>query len=166
MRYGTIFMGLMALLIVPKPSYAQYPTLSTITQASLDTLAASIPQPSNATPNMESLTGSAGSVSNKYLMEGWTPKRISRSVSGTSDASGIVTLTWAALPTVPKLDVTPYVTSTETAPPSCYPVLTTITTTGGTVRCYIDQSILGLGLMPKKPAAAGVYVDVLVLPAS
>jgi len=127
---------------------------------------AAIPVPATTIPTMEAIGGAAGST-NTFRRGDAVQPRISRTVSGTTGSNGQGAVTWPAMQSVPKLTVTSYVASTATTlPPSCYPVAGTVTTTGATIKCYIDQTILGLGLVPRANAAAGVAFDVLALPGS
>ncbi|WCT73913.1 hypothetical protein PQ455_01380 [Sphingomonas naphthae] len=126
---------------------------------------APIPQPSSSAPPMEMIGGAVGN-SLVYRRADDVQPRISRTVSGVTGAAGTAIVTWAALPSVGKLTVTPYVSSTETKPPRCYPVIGTVTTTGATIKCFVDKSLLALGVLPSEAAGAGVQFDVLALPGS
>jgi hypothetical protein len=159
---------IVALLLssVASPALAQEVSTSGPTRAELDALAAQIPQPSSSVPSADMATaGQLGSSARYRRVDDQAP-RISRTVSGTTDATGSGAVSWPAMPSAPKLTVTPYVSSTETLPPACYPVLGTVTTTGATIRCYKSQSLLGLGVLPFTVAPSGVQFDVLALPGS
>lgn len=131
--------------------------------------AAAACQPSATIPPMEVVGGSAGSGDACRLANAVQP-RISRTVQGVTVAGGTGTVTWPAMPTPPRLTVTPYVASTASSAPLCFPVAGTVTTTGATIKCYTTQSvtvsILGAVVAPITTAAAGVTFDVLALPAS
>lgn len=127
---------------------------------------AAIPVPASTIPGMEMVGGAAGST-NTFRRGDAVQPRISRTVSGTTGSNGQAAVTWPSMASIPKLTVTSYVASTAvTLPPTCYPVTGTVTTTGATIKCYVDQTILGLGLVPRANAAAGVAFDVLALPGS
>jgi hypothetical protein len=126
---------------------------------------AAIPVPATTIPTMEAIGGAAGST-NTFRRGDAVQPRISRTVSGVTLATGLGAVAWATMQSVPKLTVTPYVTSTETQVPTCYPVIGTVTTTGATIKCFKTQTLLGLGLIPFTVAPAGVQFDVLALPGS
>lgn len=121
--------------------------------------------PASSMPPMEAVAATAGSATTCRRSDAVQP-RISRSVSGVTGADGTAAITWPAMPSVPKVDVTPYVGASDTQVPACFPVTGTVTTTGATIKCYKTQSILGLGIAPYAAATAGVAFDILVLPAS
>ncbi|MEH3121177.1 MAG: hypothetical protein PGN16_04220 [Sphingomonas phyllosphaerae] len=132
--------------------------------------AAAACQPSATIPPMETVGGSAGSGEACRLANAVQP-RISRTVQGTTTAGGTGSVTWPAMPSPPRLTVTPYVASTSAAnAPLCFPVAGTVTVTGATIKCFTTQSvtvsILGAVVAPITTAAAGVTFDVLALPAS
>lgn len=129
------------------------------------TAALSACQPSASVPPMEMVGGAAGSGDTCRLANAIQP-RISRMVSGVTTSAGSGVITWPAMPTMPKLTVTPYVAANATQVPACYPVTGTVTVTGATIACYMTQTILGLGLVPFAKATAGVTFDVLALPGS
>ncbi|MFZ2996668.1 hypothetical protein [Sphingobium sp.] len=141
-------------------------------QAQIDALAAqlaaaqaAIPKPSDAVPSADMMTaGTVGSSLRFRRVDDQAP-RLSRTVKQqVTSANGTAVITWAAMPSVPGLTITEYVTANDTIAPSCYPVAGTVTTTGATIKCYVDQSLIGLGLLPRKAAGAGVTFDVLALP--
>lgn len=155
-----------ALLVSASPALAQEVTTSGPSRAEIDALAAQIPQPSSSVPAPDMATSGVIGSSPRYRRIDDQAPRISRTVSGVTLSTGSGAVTWPEMSSVPKLTVTPYVSSTETLPPACYPVLGTVTTTGATIRCYKTQSILGLGLVPFTVAPSGVQFDVLALPGS
>lgn len=160
----------LAIVCLASPANAQLvsPLAPPASQSDLTAVQAAVAtkcDPMAMVPPTESVGGSAGSGTNCRLANAVQP-RISRTVSGTTAANGQAVITWPDMGSVPKLTVTPYVASNETAPFTCYPVIGTVTSTGATIKCYQDQSILGLGLLPRKAAVAGVQFDVLALPAS
>jgi hypothetical protein len=134
-------------------------------KSAADAAAAAIPVPASTVPGMETIGGAAGSA-NTFRRGDAVQPRISRTVSGTTGANGQATISWPAMPSAPKLTVTPYVTSAETQVPTCYPVAGTVTTTGAVIKCFRTQTLLGLGLIPFTVAPAGVQFDVLALPGS
>lgn len=136
------------------------------TKAEVAALQAQIPQPSNSIPVADMATSGQVGSSARYRRPDDQAPRISRTVSGTTGASGTAVVTWPSMGSVPKLTVTPYVTSADTQVPTCYPVAGTITTTGATIKCFRTQTLLGLGLLPFTVAPAGVQFDVLALPQS
>jgi hypothetical protein len=138
---------------------------ATAAQTAAAAAQAAIPVPASTTPGMEMVGGAAGTT-NTFRRGDAIQPRISRTVSGTTSAAGTAAVTWQAMGSVPKLVVTPYVTSTETQVPTCYPVTGTVTTTGATIKCFRTQTLLGLGLIPFTVAPAGVQFDVLALPGS
>lgn len=126
--------------------------------------------PNAGVPPMEVVGGSTGSGNACRLANAIQP-RISRTVSGTTAATGLGAVTWPAMPSVPRLTVQPYVTSTSAAnAPLCFPVTGTVTTTGATIKCFSTQSVtvslLGAVVAPITTAAAGITFDVLALPQS
>lgn len=128
--------------------------------------AAAMPQPSSVVGAAEMVGGSAGSTMT-YKRGDWVPPRISRAVQGTTGSNGTAVVSWAEMPTAsPRLMVTEYVQSSATQVPKCFPVSGTLSATGVTVKCYLTQSILGLGLLPYTVAPAGVVFDVIALPNS
>lgn len=133
------------------------------------TVAASACQPSATVPPMETVGGAAGSGDACRLANAVQP-RISRTVTGTTTTGGSGNASWAAMPAVPKLTVTPYVASSAVQAPMCFPVSGTVTTTGATIKCFTSQSVtvslLGAVVAPVTTAAAGVTFDVLALPGS
>ncbi|WP_416463944.1 hypothetical protein [Sphingomonas sp. VDB2] len=152
--------------LIPSLAVAQviYPPGASASE--LAAIQASIPKPSDAVPSADmSTAGSLGS-SPRYRRPDDQAPRISRTVSGTTLATGSAALAWPAMPSVPKLTVTSYVGASDTAIWDCKPVTGTVTTTGATIKCFQDQTILGLGLLPRKVAGAGVTFDVLALPGS
>jgi len=136
------------------------------TQNDIAAIQAQIPQPSDAVPMPDMATAGAIGSSPRYRRPDDQAPRISRTVSGTTGTAGTAAVTWAAMPSVPKLTVTPYVGSAETLPARCYPVVGTITTTGATIKCYRDRALLALLQLPAEVAPAGIQFDVLVLPGS
>jgi len=132
--------------------------------------AAAACQPSATIPPMETVGGAAGSGDACRLANAVQP-RISRTVQGVTATGGTGAVAWPAMPSPPRLTVTPYVTSTSAASaPLCFPVAGTVTVTGATIKCFTTQSvtvsILGAVVAPITTAAAGVTFDVLALPAS
>lgn len=135
-------------------------------QAKADAAQAAIPIPASTIPGMEMVGGAAGSA-NTFRRGDAVQPRISRTIKqAVTGSNGTATVSWPAMPSVPALTLTEYVAANDTVAPSCYPVTGTVTTTGATIKCFVDQSILGLGLLPRKAAGAGVTFDVLALPAS
>jgi hypothetical protein len=127
-------------------------------------------QPSATIPPMEVVGGSAGSGDACRLANAVQP-RISRTVQGITSAAGTGAVAWPAMPSPPRLTVTPYVASTSAAnAPLCFPIAGTVTVTGATIKCFTTQSVtvslLGAVVAPITTAAAGVTFDVLALPAS
>jgi hypothetical protein len=124
-------------------------------------------QPSASVPPMETVGGAAGSGTGCRLANSIQP-RISRTVTGVTTSAGTGTVTWPAMPSVPKLTVTPYVASGAVQAPMCFPVAGSVTTTGATVKCFTTQTVtvavLGAVVAPIITAAAGVSFDVLALP--
>jgi len=149
------------LAVVPKP----VDTSTLATKSEVTAIAAQIPQPSDAVPPADmSSSGLVGS-SPKFRRYDDQAPRISRTAKQqVTGSDGTKVVTWAAMASIPAIDITPHVAANETVPPTCYAVLSTVTTTGATIKCYVDQSLAGLGLLPRKPAAAGVVFDVIALP--
>jgi len=169
-----------ALLATPAAAQVAYPPSDTAglaarvdqAAAKADTAAARAAaacMPGATLPPMETVGGSAGSGDTCRLANSVQP-RISRTVSGTTVTGGTGAVSWPAMPSVPKLTVTPYVASTAAQAPMCFPVSGSVTTTGATIKCFTSQSvtvsILGAVVAPITTAAAGVTFDVLALPAS
>ncbi|WP_179507316.1 hypothetical protein [Sphingomonas melonis] len=131
--------------------------------------AANACQPDPSVPPMETVGGAAGSGMACRLANAVQP-RISRTVTGTTVTGGTGTVSWPAMPSVPKLTVTPYVASSAAQAPMCFPVTGSVTTTGATIKCFTSQSVtvslLGAVVAPITTAAAGVTFDVLALPQS
>lgn len=131
--------------------------------------AAAACQPSATIPPMETIGGSAGSGDACRLANAVQP-RISRTVQGVTASGGTGSVTWPAMPSPPRVTVTPYVASSAVQAPMCFPVAGTVTITGATIKCFTSQSvtvsILGAVVAPVTTAAAGVQFDVLALPAS
>lgn len=131
--------------------------------------AAAACQPSATVPPMETVNGYGGSGDACRLANAVQP-RISRTVQGVTVAGGTGTVTWPAMPSPPRLTVTPYVASSAASAPLCFPVAGTVTVTGATIKCFTTQtvtvSLLGAVVAPITTAAAGVTFDVLALPAS
>lgn len=126
-------------------------------------------KPGATVPPMEIVGGSAGSGDACRLDNAVQP-RISRTVTGTTVAGGSGAVTWPAMPSVPRLTVTPYVASSAVQAPMCFPVAGSVSTTGATIKCFTSQSVtvslLGAVVAPITTAAAGVTFDVLALPTS
>lgn len=126
-------------------------------------------KPGATIPPMEIVGGSAGSGDACRLDNAVQP-RISRTVTGVTVSGGTGVVSWPAMPSVPRLTVTPYVASSATQAPMCFPVTGSVTITGATIKCYTSQSvtvsILGAVVAPITTAAAGVTFDVLALPQS
>jgi len=158
----------LAALALATPAQAQLITSleKPATTADVAAVQAQIPLPSESPPTPDMATAGSLGSSPRYRRPDDQAPRISRTVSGVTGAAGTAALTWPAMPGVPKLTVTPYVSSADTQVPTCFPVVGTITTTGATIKCFRTQSILGLGLVPFVVAPAGVQFDVLALPAS
>ena len=139
------------------------------TASAAQTAAANACQPDPSVPPMETVGGAAGSGSGCRLANSIQP-RISRTVTGTTVSGGTGTVSWPAMPSVPKLTVTPYVASSAAQAPMCFPVAGSVTATGATVKCFTSQSVtvsvLGAVVAPVTTAAAGVTFDVLALPGS
>jgi len=135
------------------------------TKAEVAVVAGSIPKPATSVPSADMMTtGKMGTV-NEFRRPDDQAPRISRVIKGVvTGANGTAAVTWATMTSVPGLTITVYVAANATAVPECKPVIGTVTTTGATVKCFEDQSILGLGLLPRKIAGAGVTFDVLALP--
>ena len=129
------------------------------------TAAAAKCAPMAAVPPAEVIGGAAGSGSNCRLANSVQP-RITRSVAFTTTSNGQAVVTWTDMGAVPLVFPVANVVSTATNVPSCYPVIGTITSTGATIRCYMTQSLLGLGLLPFTVAPAGVTGQILAIPAS
>lgn len=131
--------------------------------------AAAACQPSATIPPMETVGGSGGSGDACRLANAIQP-RISRTVQGVTVSGGTGAVSWPAMPSPPRLTVTPYVASSAASAPLCFPVAGTVTVTGATIKCFTTQtvtvSILGAVVAPITTAAAGVTFDVLALPAS
>jgi len=149
------------LAVVPKP----VDTSTLATKSEVTAIAAQIPQPATTIPSPDMTTTGVADPSLVFRPIGAQAPRITRSVKqAVTGSNGTATITWAAMPTVPALDITEYVTSADQAVPQCYGVIGTVTTTGATIKCYIDQSIGGLGLFPRKVAGAGIVFDVIAVP--
>ena len=121
--------------------------------------------PMAAIPPTETVGGAAGSGSTCRLANAIQP-RISRTVAFTTAANGSAVVTWADMGLVPLVFPIASIANAATQVPACYPVSGTITSTGVTIKCFVTQSILGLGLAPFTSAAAGVTGQVLALPVS
>jgi hypothetical protein len=121
--------------------------------------------PMAAIPPTETVGGSAGSGTACRLVNSVQP-RISRTVSFTTGSNGTAVITWTDMGAVPLVFPIPNVASGATQVPACYPVIGTATATGVTIKCFITQTLLGLGLVPFVAASAGVTGQVLALPAS
>lgn len=121
--------------------------------------------PGSMMPRAEAVTASAGTATTCKRSDE-IPLRISCTVSGVTGANGTGPVTWPAMASVPKLTITPYITSTETLPYRCYPVTGTVTTTGATIKCFRDRAILAILQLPVEAAPAGVTFDVFALPGS
>lgn len=126
--------------------------------------AASKCDPAAVVPPTETVGGAAGSGINCRLANAVQP-RISRFVAFTTGSDGTVAVTWQSMGSTPAgANIQENVASNATNVPKCYPVTGTLTATGVTVKCYITQSILGLGVIPFTTATAGVTGTVLALP--
>lgn len=121
--------------------------------------------PMPAVPPTETVGGAAGSGTNCRLVNSVQP-RISRTIAFTTGSDGTAVVTWVSMGITPLVFPVPNIASGATQVPVCYPVIGTITATGVTIKCYVTQSILGLGIVPFTAAAAGVTGQVLALPAS
>lgn len=164
-----VLLGLVALLIA-SPALAQvaYPPapISTLaTKSEVAAVQAQIPQPSDSVPAADMATSGQVGSSARYRRPDDQAPRISRVVKQVvTAANGSAVVTWTAMPSVPGLTITEYVGTSDTVTPACFPVTGTVTTTGATIKCFVDQTLLGLGLLPRKVAGAGVTFDVLALP--
>lgn len=155
----------LALLAAPAAAQTAYPPPA-VTPSDIAAIQAKIPQPATSIPPADmAASGAAGSSPQYRPIDAQAP-RVSRTVSGVTGAAGTAAITWAAMPSIPKLTVTPYVGSADTQVATCYPVVGTVTTTGATIKCFRTQTLLGLGLVPFIVAPAGVQFDVLALPGS
>ena len=175
MRYGLIALVLMAvplpahaqLAVVPKP--VDTSTLATKSEVqSAQAAAAAACQPMAAIPPTETPGGSAGSGLNCRLVNSVQP-RITRATVGTTNASGVVTVTWATpLDAVPIIVPVPMVASSASQVPICAPVQGTVTVSGSQVKCFTTQSvtvsILGAVVAPITTAASGLSVQVFAVP--
>jgi hypothetical protein len=148
----------------PAVNLSTYATKAEV--SAVQATAASACQPMAAIPPSETIGGAAGSGSNCRLVNSIQP-RISRFVAFTTGADGTAVVTWQSMGSAPPgVTIQENIASNATNVPKCYPVNGTLTATGVTVKCYITQSILGLGLIPFTTATAGVTGTVLTLPGS
>ncbi|KTR81593.1 hypothetical protein NS277_16440 [Novosphingobium barchaimii] len=155
--------------VVSAPPVASIPA-NVATKGDVAAVQAQIPQPSDSVPVAYMATSGQVGTSPRYRRPDDQAPRISRTVSGTTTTGGSGAVTWPAMPSIPKLTVTPYVTSNAVQAPICLPVTGTVTTTGATIKCWSTQtitvSVLGPVVAPITAAAAGVQFDVLALPGS
>lgn len=163
----------LSLALVASPASAQvvYPpvvvdTKAIATKAEVQAVAATIPQIADSVPAADMSTSGVVGSSNLVRRNDAQAPRVSRTVSGTTTTGGTAVVTWTAMASVPKLVVTPYVASTETLPPRCYPVAGSVTAAGATIKCYRDRALLALLQLPAEAAPAGIQFDVLALPGS
>jgi len=160
----------LALVAVASGAYAQtvYPPADVGTlQEQISSMAATIPVPASTVPPAEVIGGAAGATMTFRRGDAIQP-RITRAVVGTTSTGGTLSVTWAALPTVPIVIPVPFVASGAGQAPLCMPVTGTVTTTGATVKCFTSQSVtvslLGAVVAPLTTAASGVQVQVFAVP--
>lgn len=136
------------------------------TTSQVNAVAATVPAPASSVPNMEVVGGAIGTAGT-YRPGNAVQPRISRTMRCTTASGGTCTLTWPDIGNAaPVLIADPEIGSSATQVPVCNPVSGTVTATGATVKCFVTQSILGLGIVPFTTAAAGVVVHVLAFPPS
>lgn len=161
-----IVLALQAGIAYPPQAGASVDLSALATKAEVQQVQEAACVPMAQLPPMEAVGGSAGSGNACRLANAVQP-RISRVIArGVTAANGTAAVSWAAMPVAPGLYIQPYVSAAETLPFSCFPVAGTVTTTGATIKCYQDQSILALLALPRKAAGAGVVFDVIALPPS
>lgn len=123
-----------------------------------------VPQPANVLPPSESASAAIGAQTMRYALEDHVHPRISRNPDCVTGAGGVCTVTFAATMAIPKAYPFARIAAGATQPIPCHIVAGSITTTSAQVKCFATQSILGLGLFPFTTGAAGVTVDVFVIP--
>jgi hypothetical protein len=179
-RLSIAALAVAVVLVAPAYAYGQVVTApvsipaTVATKADVAAVQAQIPQIADTVPAADMAIGGAVGSSNLVRRNDAQAPRITRSISGTSGGTtggatatdGTVAVTWAAMPSVPKLNITVYTTLAQANKPTCSPITGTVTTTGATIRCVRQGSVLGLGLLPADVNVAGVYFDIIVLPAS
>lgn len=152
-------------LVVPVIDTSNLATKAEVAAKANASALAALCTPAATIPPMEVVGGSAGSGNTCRLANAVQP-RISRTVPFTTGAAGTATVAWADMGAIPLLNVQENVTASATNVPKCYPVIGTITATGATIKCYLTQSILGLGLVPFVAASSGVVGQVIAIPQS
>lgn len=161
---------IMLAAVAGQTAYAQveYPPVDTsvITQQ-ITTMQAAIPVPASTVPATETVAGAAGATMTFRRGDAVQP-RITRAVVGTTNASGLVVVTWESLPSTPIVVPVPFVASGAGQAPLCMPVSGSVTVTGATIKCFTSQSVtvslLGAVVAPVTTAAAGVQVQVFAVP--
>lgn len=136
--------------------------------ASIAAVAATVPVPRSTVPLMDTIGGAAGTAGT-YLPGNTQQQRITRTFVGVTNATGIITATWAAMPVAPNSVVAfADTTASATMPTPCAPIAGTVTTTGAQVKCWTAQtvtvSLLGATVAPFTTTASGVTVRITAVP--
>lgn len=161
-----LFVVIAFLFAVPATAQQVSSLVPPATAADIQAVQAQIPKPSSSVPMPDMAASGVVGSSPQYRRVDDQAPRVTRSVSGVTVANGTAAVTWPAMPSVPKLLTQPYVAMNAVITYDCYPVIGTVTVSGATFKCFEDQSLLGIGLFPRKAATAGVQFDVFVFPGS
>lgn len=168
-------LALMLALVLATPASAQFfqsvpDTSNLATKSDVASLQSTMPMPANAAPPMDGAVAQIGSQTQRYQLQDSVRPRITRSFTVQLAADGTATADWSTqpLPTTGKVVLTPRYTGSGA--PKCW-TTASATTTSVPIKCVIESgAIINLSIVTSgltlNSAANGMFVDVIVLPAS